>query len=118
MKLDAFVGLRLRGGFRIADIEITEEPLVDAIGREAAAQTTIVGRDFRLLIRAGLSEAELSVTLYHEVLEAAAVACDDCPNALVDFNEGDFERVAGRMHRDSGPASPRALNRMLAHYGF
>jgi hypothetical protein len=118
MDLDAFVGVQLRGGFRIADVEITDEELVDALGREAAAQTTIVGRDLCLLIRAGLSETELSVTLYHEVLEAAVVACDVCPPTLVEFNEGDFEKAAQRMHQESGIATPRNLNRMLAQFGF
>lgn len=62
----SFRNLRLRGGFLITEIEFTREPMVDALGREAAATTRIVGKQFRLLIRAGLSERELSVTFYHE----------------------------------------------------
>lgn len=116
--LQSFVGARLRGGFRIADIQISEETLTDAIGREAIAQTTISGRDFCLLIQPGLSEAELSITLYHEVLEAATVACDDCPSAVAEFNEGDFERVARQMHERLGPATPASINRMLEEHGF
>ncbi|HEY6169743.1 MAG TPA: hypothetical protein VI454_17020 [Verrucomicrobiae bacterium] len=108
----------MRGGFRCADVQISEEPLTDAIGREAIAQTTISGRDFCLLIRPGLSEAELSITLYHEVLEAATVACDDCPSAVAEFNEGDFERVARRMHQQFGAATPASINRMLEEHGF
>ena len=93
------VGLKLRGGFRIAAIEVSAKPLTDAIGRDAVAQTTISGRDFRLLIRNGLDETELSVTLYHEVLEAAAVGADECPQQVVEFNEGDFERAAQAAHK-------------------
>ena len=65
--------LRVLGGFVIKEIKFTAEPLLDALAREATAQTRIVGRELRLLIRAGLIEDELSITLYHEVLEAAAV---------------------------------------------
>ncbi len=60
-----FINLRLRGGFTIAALELTSEPLLDAIGREADAQTRATGSDFHLLIRSGLSDEELSVTLYH-----------------------------------------------------
>ena len=116
--LRTFIGVRLRGGFRIAEIEISEAPLTDAIGRDAIAQTTISGRDFCLLIRPGLSRAEMSVTLYHEVLEAATVACDDCPAAVAEFNEGDFDRVARQMHKRLGAATPLSLNRMLGEHGF
>ena len=41
-----------------------------------SGKTGIVGMKIDLLIRAGLDERELSVTLYHEILEAAAVASD------------------------------------------
>jgi hypothetical protein len=118
VNIESLAGLQLRGGFRIADVEVTDEPLIDAIGREAVAQTTITGREFSLLIRGGLSDAELSVTLYHEILEAAAVACEDCPAALADFNEAEFERAAQKIHRELGAATSRNLDRMLAQYGF
>ncbi len=78
------VDLQLPGGFVIKGIEFTREPLLDALEREAAAQTRIVGWEFRLLLRAGLSEEELSITLYHEILEAAAVASSDPPAAVMD----------------------------------
>jgi hypothetical protein len=51
-----------------------------------------------LLIQAGLSEEELSITLYHEILEAAAVGTMNPPESLMDFNEGDFERSAREAH--------------------
>lgn len=113
-----FTNTRLRGGFVIAGVEFTAEPMVDALGREAIAKTGIVGMSFDLLIRAGLDERELSVTLYHEILEAAAVASADAPASVVDFNEADFERSAYAMHDELGEASPENLNRMLQLHGF
>ena len=50
--LRQFKNLRLHGGFIIKDIGLTNEPIVDAIGREAVAQTSGIAREFRLLIRA------------------------------------------------------------------
>ena len=92
--------------------------MVDAVGREAIAKTAIVGRSFDLLLRAGLEERELSVTLYHEILEAVAVASSDPPAGVLDFNEADFERTAYAMRDELGEASPENLNHMLQLHGF
>jgi hypothetical protein len=116
--VNPFRNVRLQGGFTIARIAITEEPLVDAIGREAIARTRVRGRNFDLLIRAGLSGRELSVTLYHKILEAATVAADNAPNAVRDFDEGAFDRAAYQAHAEFGEASPENLDRMLQLYGF
>jgi hypothetical protein len=116
--LSAFQNLRLRGDFKIIRLELSDEPIADAIGREAVARTRIVGRDFDLLIRAGLSQHELSVTLYHEILEAATVAVEDPPAAVRDLNEGDFDRAAYQTHEQLGEVSPQNLDRMLQLYGF
>jgi hypothetical protein len=108
-----FRGIQLSGGFAIVEIECTLEPMQDPLGREAVAQTRIVGSEFHLLIRSGLCDEEMSVTLYHEVLEAATVASAHAPDSVMDLNEAGFERVARQMHRELGPASPENLNRML-----
>ena len=92
--------------------------MVDALEREAIAQTSIVGRNFRVLIRASLSERELSISLYHEILEAASVASLHPPATVMDFNEGDFELAGRAAHDRFGEASPESLNRMLQSYGF
>ena len=113
-----FLGQKLCGGFIIEGIEFTAAPLRDALEREAVAQTTIVGNRFRLMVQAGVDEAELSVTLYHEILEAAAVAAFHPPAKLVEFNEAAFEHAAQEAHRLLGNASPSNLNRMLQFYGF
>ncbi len=116
--LSAFQNLRLRGDFKIIRLEFTDEPIADAIGREAVARTRIVGLDFDLLIRAGLSQRELSVTLYHEILEAATVAVENPPAAVRELNEGDFNRAAYQAHEQFGEVSPQNLDRMLQLYGF
>ena len=99
--LGQFKTLRLCG-FMIQEIELTDAPIVDAIGREAIAQTTITAKRFRLLIQSGLSEDELSITLYHEILEAISVAIDVPPTRVSDFNEADFERAAHEAHERWG----------------
>lgn len=114
----AFENLRLRAGFIVARVRTTDEPLIDAIGREAVAQTSIIGRQFAIVIRAALSDEEVSISLYHEVLEAATVAALIAPAAVVMFNEADFERAARLAHDQLGPASPENLDRMLQSYGF
>jgi hypothetical protein len=116
--LRQFINLRLHGGFIIRVIELTDAPIIDAIGREAVAQTSAIARNCRLLIRGGLSEAELSITLYHEVLEAASVAIEIPPASVIDFNEADFERAAHEAHERWGNASPANLNLVLQFHGF
>jgi hypothetical protein len=118
IELKQFKNFRLHGGFAIKDIELTDNPIVDAIEREAVAQTSAIVRDFRLLIRSGLSEDELSITLYHEILEAASVAIENPPASIIDFNEADFEQAAQDAHKRWGNASPANLNLLLQFYGF
>src|SRR5439155_27376623 len=115
--LSALQNLRLRGDFTIVRLELTNEPIADAIGREARARTRIVGRGFDLLIRAGLSQLELSVTLYHEILEAAKAAIENLPAAIRQLNEGDFDRAAYQAHEQFGEVCPQNLDRMLRLYG-
>jgi hypothetical protein len=91
---------------------------VDAIGRKAIAQTSAVARQFRLLVHSGLSEKELSITLYHEILEAASVAIASPPVGVMDFNEADFEQAAHDAHERWGNASPANLNLLLQFHGF
>ena len=118
INLETFKKIRLHGGFIIQEVELTETPIVDAIGRDASAQTSITARNFRLLIRSGLSDKELSITLYHEILEAASVAVDAPPSSVMDFNEGDFELAAQEAHERWGNVSPDNLNLLLQFHGF
>ncbi len=118
MDTQRFINLRLHGGFVISGIDFSLEPLVDALGREAIAQTRIIGGEFRLLIRSGLGEEEMSITLYHEILEAASVASLKPPESVMEFNEADFERAARSAYSRWGNASPLNLDRLLQFYGF
>jgi hypothetical protein len=113
-----FKNFRLHGGFVIKNVELTDAPIVDAIGREAIAQTRAIAREFRLRIRSGLNEEELSVTFYHEILEAASVALANPPARVMDFNEADFEQAARDAHKRWGNASPDNLNLLLQFHGF
>ncbi len=92
--------------------------MVDALGVEAIAQTRIVGRKFSLAIRSSLPEDELSITLYHEILEAATVAAIHPPDSVCELNEAGFEAAAKRAQQTWGDVSVENLNRMLQFYGF
>ena len=116
--LITFYGVRLPGGFIISAVHLTQEPLEDALGREAVAQTIVRGREFHITIRHGLDDRELSISLYHEVLEAATVAALSPPESVLDFNEGDFERVAHEIYASLGNATATTLSSMLQSFGF
>jgi hypothetical protein len=118
LDLAAFQNLALRGGFLIAEIRLTSQFLLDPLGRPATAQTIIRGSRFHIFLRDDLNEAELSLSLYHEVLEAATVAADHPPESVLEFSEGDFERAAQSAHARLGVASAEHLNQMLAEFGF
>lgn len=113
-----FQDLRLRGGFVLRRFDFVNEPMADALGRPAIARTHIVGRQLEVSIRRGLSDTELSVTLYHEILEAMTVAVTHPPKSVQMFNEGDFERAAYQAHAKFGEASPQNIDAMLQSYGF
>lgn len=118
LDLAPFQNLALRGGFVLAETQLTAQPLLDPIERAADALTVIRGTRFHIYLRADMNESELSISLYHEVLEAATVATENPPATVLDFNEGDFERVAQQAHATRGVASPASLNQMLADFGF
>src|SRR5882724_8108647 len=113
-----FQNVRLRGGFTLAEVRLTAEPLLDPLERAATAQTIIRGSRFYVFLRADLDERELSISLYHEVLEAATVAAEEPPDAVLELNEGDFEQAAQSAHAQYGIATPETLNQLLAEFGF
>jgi hypothetical protein len=118
LNLAPFQNLPLHGGFLLVEAQLTAEPLLDALERAAAAQTIIRGNRFHIFLRADMDEQELSISLYHEVLEAATVALDTPPESVLEFNEGHFEQAAQSAHARWGVVSPESLNRMLAEFGF
>lgn len=115
--LARLAGYQLHGGFRIVRVLLTNQPLLDPIGREAVARTVIIGSTFEIeLMR--LSPDEVSISLYHEVLEAATVAAAKPPASVATLNESDFERAARHAHAQLGPATAGNLDRMLQSFGF
>ena len=113
-----FAGAQLRGGFEIVRLDVAKNALVDPLGREAIARTHIIAKQFFVTIRPGLSEDEVSVTIYHEILEAATVASVAPPKIVRDFGEVDFEHAGYRAHEQFGAVSLENLDRMLQFYGF
>ena len=119
MNLDDFQALALRGGFLLLRVVVTTDPMIDALGRPAVARTTIIGQHLEIELAAtDTSAGEISISLYHEVLEAAAVASFHPPAAVCELNEAGYEAAARECHRRLGIASPAALNQMLAEFGF
>jgi len=118
LDLAAFRDTPLRGGFSIVEVRLPSQSLLDPLGRPAAAQTLIRGNEFHIVLREGMNEEELSISLYHEVLEAATVAAENPPESVMEFNEGDFEEAARSAHAEYGIASRKSLNEMLEKFGF
>ncbi|HEY5915257.1 MAG TPA: hypothetical protein VJA21_32080 [Verrucomicrobiae bacterium] len=118
LNLAQFRNIPLRGGFSIVEVRLTSRSLLDPLGRPAAAQTLIQGNQFHIVLREGMDEEEFSVSLYHEILEAATVAAENPPESVMEFNEGDFEESARSAHARYGMASATSLNEMLEYFGF
>ena len=96
-----------------------DEPMVDAMGRAALAKTVVVGVNFEIVLCAKFSgDEEASVSIYHEVLEGAAVAAPIPPKEVCEMNEADFESAARKSHFLYGTANPTSLNEMLESFGF
>ena len=119
MNLAEFQNLPLHGGFRLLRVTVSEEPMVDAIGRLALAKTHVVGSTLEIEIACSMPDPdEISISLYHEVLEAATVAAPSPPASVWDLNEAGFELAARAYHQRLGMATPDTLNQMLADFGF
>lgn len=119
MSLEAFEFQPLRGGFLLIKIVVHDEPMHDAIGRVAVARSTIIGPNITIELAAfASSPEEVSISIYHEVLEAATVAAVAPPAAVCELNEAGFEAAAKDAHAAFGIATPETLNRMLESFGF
>ena len=119
MNLEAFDFQPLRGGFLLVRVVVNVEPMFDAMGRSALARTSIVGANISIeLSDTALTPEQISVSIYHEVLEAATVGAQHPPAAVCELNELGFESAAHEAHAKLGPASPENLNRMLEGFGF
>ena len=61
---------------------------------------------------------ELSVSIYHELLEALTVGVPSPPQAVCDLNEAGFEKAAKDAHRQRGLANPDNVLNFLHEFGF
>ncbi len=118
MDLESFKSLRLPGGVILLGIELEEAPMVDAIGRPALAKAVIEGNTVAVALAAGQAPAEMSISIYHELLEALTVALAAPPASVCDFNEAGFEDAAREAHRRFGLASPSTVLTFLHDFGF
>lgn len=119
MNLADFQNLPLHGGFLILRVTVTDEPMVDAMGRLALAKTSIVDATLEIELACSTRDpTEISISLYHEVLEAATVAALSPPRSVWELNEAGFESAAQEYHQRLGMATPGTLNQMLAEFGF
>ena len=113
-----FQGAPLCAGFAIFSVEIAEGPLLDLLGKPALGRTVINGRKLSITLSGSLSEAEASVTLYHEVLEALTVAVPAAPESVRLLTESGFEGAALFLSRTLRSGVPRESCRHVAIYGF
>jgi hypothetical protein len=90
----------------------------DAIGRPALARAVIEGRTISIEIATAQAPEELSVSIYHELLEALTVGVQFPPRAVWDLNEAGFEQAAQDAHRLHGLANPRNVIIFLSEFGF
>lgn len=119
MNFDNFNNLPLRGGFTLLRVSIADEPMVDAMGRLALATTHIIGYNLEIELGCSMPDPdEISISLYHEVLEAVTVAAISPPRSVWELNEAGFESAAREYHQRLGIASPDNLNQMLEDFGF
>jgi hypothetical protein len=119
MNLADFQNLPLHGGFLLLRVTVSDVPMVDAMGRLALAKTHIVGSTLEIELGCSMPDPdEISISLYHEVLEAAAVAAPSPPSSVWELNEAGFESAACDYHQRLGFATPDTLNQMLAEFGF
>ncbi|MGA0111150.1 MAG: hypothetical protein ACO3PN_03490 [Chthoniobacterales bacterium] len=118
MDLARFKNLKLPQGFILLGIQLVTDPMRDAIGRPALARAVIEGNTVSIELAAAQTPDELSVSIYHELLEAMSVGVQSAPRAVWDLNEAGFEQAAQDAHRFHGLANPRNVLTFLSEFGF
>jgi hypothetical protein len=118
LNLAEFRDLKLPQGFTLLGVELVDDPMRDAIGRPALARAVIEGHTLSIEIAAAQTPDELSVSIYHELLEAMTVGVQSPPRAVWNLNEAGFEQAAQDAHRLHGLANPRNVLIFLSDYGF
>lgn len=118
MDLEQFNDLQLPQGFRLLGVETAEAPMLDAIGRPALARAVIENSTVSIYVAADQSPAEISVSIYHELLEAMTVGVPSPPIDVCDLNEAGFEQAAKDAHRRHGLANSSSVLIFLREFGF
>jgi hypothetical protein len=118
-QFDSLVGQTLHSGILIEAIAYEDE-LYDVLGRPATGWTRQIGNRLEITLLSGLTEEEASVTMYHELIEAAMGVHfpNDVPIALHEVNEEQIDDLAVKYHQRFGPATVDTLNEMLRELGF
>ena len=117
-ELREFRNANLHGGFTIESVTTSKRIGVDAIGRPAVAHTRTIGSRMVIVLQRGLSSEEISISLYHEVLEAATASAVSPPASVHELNEAGFDEKARLFHAKMGPATIESLSEMLKELGF
>ncbi len=118
MDFTEFKSLILPSGFVLLGIEFEDGPMLDAIGRSALAKAVIEDGTISIHLAVGQSPDELSISIYHEVLEALTVGAANPPSAVGGLNEAGFEQAATEAHRRHGLANPARVLKFLHEFGF
>lgn len=113
MSLGEFGNISLRRDYLLVSVPFAADSLGDAIGRPAQARTLISGRHLKIELTGNLPPEEVSISIYHEILEAMTVAVDDPPAKVMEMNEADFESAAQAAHQNLGAAAADNLPRFL-----
>ena len=118
MDLGQFSNLQLSQGFRLVGIEIVEGPMLDAIGRPALAKAVIESNTIRIYLAAGQTPGEMSVSIYHEVLEAMTIGVPVPPPRVFNLTEAGFEQAAQDAYQRHGLANKVSVINFIHELGF
>lgn len=118
MDLEQFIDLKLPQGFRLLGVEEAEAPMLDAIGRPALARAVIENGTIAIYLSADQKPDEMSVSIYHEILEAMTVGVLSPPGEVCDLNEAGFEQAAREAHQRHGLANSTSVLKFLREFGF
>ena len=92
--------------------------MMDAIGRPALARAVVENGTISIYLTADQTPDDMSVSVYHEVLEAMTVAVLSPPTQVCELNEAGFEQAAKDAHRRHGLANPASVLTFLREFGF
>ena len=118
MDLEQFSDLKLPHGFRLLGVEVADTPMLDAIGRPALARAVIESGTISIYLTVDQTPDEVSVSIYHEVLEAMTVGVPSPPAEVCDLNEAGFEQAAKDANRRHGLANAASVLIFLREFGF